>query len=158
MACKEEGLNTAIETCGYAKTERLLKIAEYVDLFLFDLKHMDPKRHNDLTSMSNDRILYNVSELLRAGYHVKIRMPMLKGINDSFEEIDQVIQFLMPYKDQDNFKGIDLLPYHKLGVAKYGQLGQDYPISGDPSLTEADLERIETHLKSYNFPVTIVRH
>lgn len=42
-------------------------------------------------------------------------MPLLKGINDSQDEIEKTMEFLLPYKDYKNFKGIDLLPYHKMG-------------------------------------------
>jgi pyruvate formate lyase activating enzyme len=158
QACKDDGINTAIETCGYAPTENLMKIAEHVDLFLYDLKHMDPVKHNELTGMSNEKILANLTKLLQEGYNVKIRMPMLKGINDSEEEIDAVIDFLKPYKDLPNFKGINLLPYHKLGVNKYSQLGMKYPVDGDPSLSDADLDRIEGMIKKYDFPVAVNRH
>lgn len=158
MECKAEGINTAIETCGHIKTDRLLEIAEYVDLFLFDIKHMDPKRHNELTGIGNEQILANLKELLKRRYNVKVRMPMLKGINDSKEEIDMVIQFLLPFRDDPNFKGVDLLPYHKMGVGKYSQLDKPYPIEGDPSLSQEDLDRIEGWMKEYNFPVTVVRH
>lgn len=158
MACKQEGINTAIETCGFAKKETILEIAEYVDLFLFDIKHMDPQRHNELVGVNNEQILENLQELLHRRFNVKVRMPMLKGINDSKEEIDAVIKFLMPFRDCSNFKGIDLLPYHKMGVNKYNQLDRPYPIEGDPSLTEADLARIEGWLKEYQFPVNVVHH
>ena len=158
MACKQEGYNTAIETCGFTKTETILKIAEYVDLFLFDIKHMDPERHNELVGVNNELILENLKELLHRRYNVKVRMPMLKGINDSREEIDRVIRFLMPFRDYKNFKGIDLLPYHKLGVNKYNQLDRPYPIDGDPGLSDEDLSRIEGRMKEYHFPVTVVRH
>lgn len=158
MECKAEGINTAIETCGHIKTDKLLQIAEYVDLFLFDIKHMDPKRHNELTGIGNEQILQNLKELLKRRYNVKVRMPMLKGINDSKEEIDQVIQFLLPFRDDPNFKGVDLLPYHKMGVGKYTQLDKPYPIEGDPSLSKEDLDRIEGWMKEWNFPVTVVRH
>ena len=158
MACKEQGINTAIETCGHLKTEKLLQIAEYVDLFLYDIKHMDPVRHNELTGISNDLILFNLNELLRRRYNVKVRMPMLKGINDSKEEIDQIIKFLLPYRESRNFKGIDLLPYHKMGVNKYNQLDKPYPIEGDPSLDAEDLDRIWGWIKEYDFPVNVVWH
>ena len=158
MACKSQGINTAIETCGHTKPDKLFAIAEYVDLFLFDIKHMDPKRHNELTGIGNELILSNLKELLTRRYNVKVRMPMLKGINDSKEEIDQVIQFLLPFRDDPNFKGVDLLPYHKMGVGKYGQLDKPYPIEGDPSLSQEDLDRIEGWMKAYDFPVTVVRH
>jgi pyruvate formate lyase activating enzyme len=158
MVCKQEGINTAIETCGYAKLDAMLQMAEFTDLFLYDIKHIDPERHYKLTGVHNERILENLKELLHRRYNVKIRMPLLKGINDSQEEIERVIAFLMPFRDYKNFKGIDLLPYHKLGVNKYTQLGKEYPIEGDPSLTDEDLDRIEGWIKKYEFPVTVVRH
>ncbi|EOH85301.1 choline TMA-lyase-activating enzyme [Enterococcus asini] len=157
-ACKADGLNTAVETCGHLRLNKLLEIADYIDLFLYDMKHMDPVRHNELTGISNEKILENLQELLQRGHQVQIRMPMLKLINDSQQEIQQIISFLMPYKDLPNFKGIDLLPYHKLGVNKYGQLGIDYPVEGDPSLSDAELNQIEAWIREYDFPVRVVRH
>ncbi len=158
MACKQAGINTAIETSGYTKKENILEIADYVDLFLFDIKHMNPERHIELTGVNNEVILENLKTLLSKRYNVHIRMPMLKGINDSDEELEAVVKFLMPFKDYKNFKGIDLLPYHKMGVGKYVQLDKEYPIEGDPSLSEEDLSRIEGIVKSYDFPVNVVRH
>lgn len=156
--CKQRGINTAIETCGYAKKESILKIAEYTDLFLFDLKHIDSNRHHELTGVYNELIHENLIELLSRGHDVKIRMPMLKDINSSQAEIEGISKFLMPFKDYKNFKGIDLLPYHKLGVNKYNQLGKDYPIEGDPSLSNEELDKIENWIKKYDFPVKVVKH
>lgn len=158
QACKQEGLHTAIETCGYTKKETIHRFAEYVDLFLFDLKHIDPDRHFELTGVRNEMILENLEELIMKRNHVKVRMPMLKGINDSEAEIRGVIEFLKPFREFKNFEGIDLLPYHKLGVNKYVQLGMDYPIEGDPSLDDADLDRIEGWIREYDFPVSVIRH
>ncbi len=157
-ACKRNGIHTAIETCGFARKDDLLMVAEYVDLFLFDLKHLDPVRHKELTGVPNDWILDNLKTLLQLGKQVKIRMPLLKGINDSHDEIVAVIQLLYPYKELPNFQGIDLLPYHKLGVNKYQQLGKVYPIEGDPSLTDDDLDRLEQWIRQYDLPVNVMRH
>lgn len=158
MACKQEGINTAIETCGYAKKESILQVAQFTDLFLYDLKHIDSQRHYQLTGVRNERILENLKELLRLRYNVKIRMPLLKGVNDSQDEIKRVIDFLMPYRDYKNFKGIDLLPYHKLGVNKYKQLGMKYQIEEDPKLSSDELEIIESWIKKYDFPVSVIKH
>lgn len=158
MACKQDGINTAIETCGYTKLESILQIAEFTDLFLFDIKHIDPERHYQLTGVRNERILNNLKELLHNRYNVKVRMPLLKGINDSQAEIDGIVNFLMPFRDYKNFKGIDLLPYHKLGVNKYNQLNKEYPIEGDPSLSVYELDTIESWIKKYEFPVAVIKH
>ena len=158
MACKQEGINTAIETCGYTKLESILKVAEFTDLFLFDIKHIDPERHYQLTGVSNEQILENLKELLNLRYNVKVRMPLLKGINDNQDEIERVIAFLMPFRDYKNFKGIDLLTYHKLGVNKYLQLNKEYPIKEDPSLNNDELDMIESWVKKYEFPVVVIKH
>lgn len=158
MACKQEGINTAIETCGYSKLELVLKVAEFTDLFLFDIKHINSDKHFELTGVRNEQILENLKELLRRKYKVKIRMPLLKGVNDHKEDIEDIIKFLIPFKDYKNFKGIDLLPYHKMGVNKYKQLGIEYPIEGDPSLSNEDLNKIEGWIKKYDLSVKVIRH
>jgi choline TMA-lyase-activating enzyme len=158
MTCKQEGINTAIETSGYAKLESILKVAEFTDLFLFDIKHVDAQRHYELTGVHNERILENLKELLKRRYNVKVRMPLLKGINDRQDEIESVIEFLMPFREYKNFKGIDLLPYHKMGVNKYTQLEMEYPITGDPSLSSEELDMIECWIKKYDFPVVVIKH
>jgi len=119
---------------------------------------MDPERHVELTGVRNEMILDNLETLLMTRRNVKVRMPLLKGINDSEEEIRAVVSFLTPFKDYKNFKGIDLLPYHKLGMNKYAQLGMDYAIEGDPSLSDEDLNRIEGWISDCDFPVSVIRH
>ena len=157
-ACKQRGINTAIETCGYARPEVVQKAADVTDLFLFDVKHMDSARHYQLTGVRNELILDNLRWLFENRRNVKVRVPLLKGVNDGEREIETMVRFLEPYKDHRNCKGIDLLPYHKMGVNKYAQLGREYPLPGDPALSEEDLERVEGVIKHYDFPVTVIRH
>jgi choline TMA-lyase-activating enzyme len=158
MVCKQEGINTAIETSGYAKLESLLRVAEFTDLFLFDIKHMDSERHFQLTGVRNELILSNLKELFRRRYNVRIRMPLLKGINDDKEEIVRVAEFLLPYREDKHFKGIDLLPYHKFGVNKYNQLELTYKMQGDPVMSSEDLDEIKAILSKHGFSVTVVNH
>ncbi|MDO5537288.1 MAG: choline TMA-lyase-activating enzyme [Desulfovibrionaceae bacterium] len=154
----QKHINTAIETCGYVRSEVLARIAPHVDLFLFDIKHMDPERHKELTGAHNALILQNLRWLLENRYNVRIRMPLLKGVNDGERELSMLMEFLRPYRNMKNLKGIDLLPYHKLGVGKYSQLDRSYPIQGDPSLSDEDLERLESYVQRFSFPVTVIRH
>ena len=156
--CKERGINTAIETCGYARAEVVRRAAEVTDLFLFDVKHMNSDRHYQLTGVRNELILENLRWLLENRCNVKVRVPLLRGVNDSESDIEAMVRFLAPYKDHRNCKGIDRLPYHKMGVNKYAQLGREYPMPGDPALDEAGLARVEDIIRRYDFPVTVIRH
>lgn len=158
MECKRIGIHTAIETCGYAKLENLLAIAQFTDLFLYDIKHIDPERHYELTGVRNERILENLSQLIKRGFTVRIRMPLLKGLNDDEVTLRKTMCFLDGFRRYKNFQGVDLLPYHKLGINKYRQLGMRYPIEEDLGFTEKELERIEALGKEYDFNVQLVRH
>ena len=158
MACKQRGINTAIETCGYAKLDDVLKVAEFVDLFLFDLKHINSEKHYEFTGVRNETILQNVTALIEKRHNVRIRLPLMKDVNDAPEDIEGLIAFLKPFLGRKNFKGVDLLPYHKLGVGKYAQLGREYPMKGDFAMNDEELERIENQFKAHDFPVTTVRH
>ncbi|EPY11458.1 choline TMA-lyase-activating enzyme [Paenibacillus alvei] len=156
--CKRSGIHTAIETSGHTKPEAILATAEFTDLILYDLKHMDSDRHYQLTGVRNERILENLRELITRKHNVEVRMPLMKGLNDDEETIRKTVEFLLPYKEYRNFKGIDLLPYHKLGINKYRQLDMVYAVERDLSLNEADLERIERQISQYDFPVRVIKH
>lgn len=157
-ACLQRGIATAMETCGYTRPETLLKVARHVNLFLFDIKHMDDARHVELTGVHNAPILDNLRLLLDNKHNVKIRMPLLKGLNDGEDTLEALAAFLLPYKGYKNFKGIDILPYHKMGVGKYAQLGRPYPLDGEYDLDEADLERITAVFSRRDIPVTVLKH
>ncbi|MBS4913026.1 MAG: choline TMA-lyase-activating enzyme [Veillonella sp.] len=156
--CQALGIHTAIETCGYAKLENLLMMAKHIDLFLFDIKQIDSDVHAELTGVRNERILENLQEILKQGYNVKVRMPLIRGLNSHDETIRKTMEFLMPYKDLPNFKGIDILPYHKLGVNKYAQLDKEYTIKEDLSFKQEELEHIESIVKEYDMDVKVVKH
>ena len=136
----------------------MLKVAEYTDLFLFDIKHMNSDEHLKWTGVRNEQILENLKTLLQNKYNVQIRMPLLKGVNDYEKAIKKAMEFLAPYKTRKNIKLIYLLPYHKMGVNKYNQLGIEYQVYDDPSLSNEDLDRIESYIKEYDMPARVVRH
>lgn len=134
------------------------KAADVTDLFLFDVKHMDSDRHYQLTGVRNELILDNLRWLFENRRNVKVRVPLLKGVNDGEREIETMVRFLEPYKDHRNCKGIDLLPYHKMASTNTPSWGANIPSPGIPALSEEDLERVEGVIKHYDFPVTVIRH
>lgn len=158
MECKHMGIHTAIETCGYAKLDALLMVAQFTDLILFDIKNIDADRHFDLTGVRNERILDNLTELMQRGFNVKIRMPLIKGMNDNIDTLRRTMEFLLPFSNFKNFQGIDLLPYHKLGINKYKQLDMKYAITNDLSFEAEELDQIAEVIEEYNLQVKVIKH
>jgi pyruvate formate lyase activating enzyme len=158
MACKNIGINTAIETCGYTSLDVIKNVAKYTDLFLFDIKQINPEKHLYWTGVRNEIILENLKFLLENGFNVEIRVPLIKDVNTETIDIENVIKFLLPYKDYKNLKGIDLLPYHKMGANKYSQLGLNYEMQGDFHLDNYELDKIENLIKKYELNAKVIRH
>ena len=117
-ACRNSGYHTAVDTCGYAETSKLLAVIPFTDLFLYDIKHIDDNIHYLNTGVSNALILDNFNVLLESGKDMIVRIPVIPGFNDDQLSLDQLRSFLIS-KKKYNLKRIDLLPYHKTGIAKY---------------------------------------
>lgn len=135
--CRKKEIHTAVETCGYVSLEFLQIISEYVNLFLYDLKLMDSQKHQTLTGVPNERILENLSWLVKNHSRVIVRVPIIPGINDDEENVALVGEFVTSLK---RVQELHLLPYHKAGVNKYQLLGRTYQL---PELQSPGHERME---------------
>ena len=128
---EEKGENTAVETCGYVEWPAIEMLSADVDLFLYDIKHMDPSEHLRLTGRDNRLILENARRLAQAGRSLVIRLPLIAGLNDSRENLEATADFALSLA---GVKRIDILSYHRLGEPKYRRLERDYPLNGQSSL------------------------
>jgi pyruvate formate lyase activating enzyme len=135
-ACRQRGIHCAVDTAGYTDSATLAAIAAETDLFLFDLKMMDPLRHRRYTGVSNRQILANLEYLARTGARLHVRLPVLPGINDGRRNIDQCGLWLTRLPP---IEAIHLLPYHAMHGRKYTQLGYDCS-AGD--LNEPSAEQV----------------
>ena len=120
-ACRNKYIHTSVDTTGYIKREQLKNVYKLVDLFLYDLKHMDDKLHKKYTGVSNKLIIENLKWLSNRKRNIIIRFPVVPGYNDSKKNID-LMRFLLENLYPD-VKHIDLLPYHKMAGSKAKRLG-----------------------------------
>jgi pyruvate formate lyase activating enzyme len=147
-AAKEEGLNTAIETCGYVDPDILLTFLPYVDLFLWDVKETDDERHKRFTGVSNKLILSNLELLNSNGARVVLRCPIVEGYNLSDEHLRAIGELA---ERLDCVIRVDVEPYHPLGKSKSEALGAEYLLSDmqflDKALTENAIAQISRYTK-----------
>ncbi len=130
MASKRRGLHTAVDTAGNVPWESFAAVLPYVDLFLFDLKVLDDRKHRRFTGAGNRRILANFGMLPKGKVETWVRMPVIPGVNDSLAEAERMADFLQA---QGGVGLVELLPCHRLGAGKYESLGRRSPRAGwDP--------------------------
>ena len=151
-ACGELELHRTVDTSGYVDTETLLKAATRTDLFLYDLKHMDPEKHFLYTGVSNEIILTNLKRLSQHGAQIIIRFPVIPGINSDEENIDQTGVFV---SSLPGVSEVNILPYHCAAEAKYENLGMKNNAPGIKRPSRDYLETIAKRLESYNLQVEI---
>ena len=121
-SCRNSAIHVAIDTCGHADTGALLDIARDADMFLFDLKMMDEDRHLAYTGASNARILENLERLAAVHSNVLVRFPLIPGVNDDDGNVRATGAFLASLR----LTRVDVLPYHRAGLAKYDRLQRPY--------------------------------
>ena len=144
--CKERFLHTAMETCGHVPWEHIEEISEHLDLMYYDIKHLDPEIHKELTGLSNDLILDNARKVLSGGVKCEaiIRTEVIPGFNDSEDHIRAVARFVA----DSGGKKMELLPYHALGSSKYSQLGMEYELAKIKPPTEEQIKKLREIVKS----------
>lgn len=121
--CGKLDIHRAVDTSGFAPTATLMAVAEQTDLFLFDIKHMNSKKHQFYTGVPNKGILHNLKTLSTAGYPINARIPLIAEVNDDNENIRATGLFLSACP---TVQRVDILPYHPSARAKYKKLGLGY--------------------------------
>jgi pyruvate formate lyase activating enzyme len=129
--CRRWGFHTAVETCGQARWDDLRAVAKATDLFLYDLKQLDPVRHEELTGVRNDVILENLERLLATGVEVTVRVPVIPGGNDDRQSLEALSAFVAGHP---RLRRLELLPGHSLGAHKYAALDRTPPMFEPPAL------------------------
>jgi pyruvate formate lyase activating enzyme len=132
--CRRWGYHTAVETCGQARWDDLREVASLTDLFLYDLKALDPARHEELTGLGNELILENLERLLAAGAGVVVRVPVVPGANDDDAGLESLAAFVA---EHPGVSRVDLLPCHALAAHKYAALDL-----APPELERPDPQRL----------------
>ena len=118
---KRRGLHTVVETCGYVPWSAVAQSLPWTDLFLFDLKHVDPAKHQLYIGGDVRVILSNLSRLAVTGRPIIVRIPVIPTFNDTAAEIAAIANAVAAVGLQE----VHLLPYHSLGQSKYRLLGKE---------------------------------
>lgn len=151
---KAAGVHTCIDTSGvtfrrtgetFEKIERLMKAT---DLLLVDIKHIDNVVHKELTGHDNANILDFFRYLDEIHKPIWIRHVLVPGISDDDSALMRTRDFI---RTLGNVERIDVLPYHPLALAKYQQLGIDYPLKDVKSPSAERVANANTILETAKY-------
>lgn len=140
QAAQESGISTAMESMGCAKWETIEKLLPYLDQYLLDIKHMNPRKHKEFTGRSNELMIENAMKIAKSGMtELSIRVPVIPGFNDTEEEIRQIAAYTATLP---NVKRMHLLPYHRLGQDKYTGLNREYLMGDVKAPTNEHMQKL----------------
>ncbi len=121
--CRDAGFHTALDTCGHASWTTAREVLRHGNLVLFDFKHMSSEMHKQYTGVSNELILQNAEKIHhQLSIPMRARVTLIPGFNDSPENLEATARFIA-----DRLSSaipVHLLPYHRLGEAKWERLGR----------------------------------
>ncbi len=130
-----EGIHTALDTSGitFDGSDRYDALLANTDLVLLDIKAMDEALHRRLTGADNQNVLAFARYLAEKQVPVWLRHVVVPGYNDDRASLEAVGRWMATLP---NVSGLEVLPYHTMGVPKYKALGRPYPLEGVPPLSK----------------------
>ena len=141
----QQGVSTCIETNGLSP--QLPELFPVLDLLIMDIKHYDPRKHKEVTGLSNELTVRNIEKALDAGQELALRIPLIGGFNDSpedargFAELFQRLQL-------GHRATVELLTYHEYGKEKYAKLGMEYTMGADARISRDALDQFKMILRN----------
>lgn len=151
-ACNRREIHATLDTSGFAPAAVVDAILPLVQMVLFDVKLMDDAQHQRLTGVSNRLILDNLARIGGSCVPLRLRIPLIPGMTDGEDNLDQIARCA---ERLPAVQGIDLLPYHRIGTAKYHRLGLPDPMPPTAPLPAQRVTAIKEQLESAGFDVSI---
>jgi pyruvate formate lyase activating enzyme len=150
--CRRHEIHTAVDTCGFVSSSVLMEALPLTDLFLYDIKHMDPEKHREYTGVDNEVILSNLEILSKAGALIHARMPFIPGVNTDEKNLHLTGAFLSRI---EGVVKVSLLPYHNAAEDKHRRWNAEYKLKGLRAPSEDLLKKSAAILESYGLKAEI---
>ncbi|MCG8701235.1 MAG: radical SAM protein, partial [Bacteroidales bacterium] len=150
---KQLGLHTTVDTSGYVSPVVLEKSISNTDLFLYDLKTLNDDLHENLTGVSNKKILQNFELLTQKKANIWVRIPLIPGLNDDVKNITEMVEYL---KSKNGvIQRVNILPFHRTGFHKFESLGIENPLPGAKEMDESEITDVKALFTDAGFDVRV---
>lgn len=151
---KEEGISTAIDTCGFVPKKNIEEVLPYTDYILYDLKIFDSVKHKQYTGASNEIIFSNllyIADFIRESnrkMEVWIRTPLIPNVTADMDNIQQIGEFI-----RDNLSDVvmrwELCAFNGLCASKYEKMQEKWMFEGQGAMIKSEVESLKEQAKAY---------
>lgn len=148
--CREQQINTALDTAGKTPNDKIKRVVDYSDLILLDIKHCDPKKFKQLTGSDISETLDFLDYITEQNKDFWVRQVIVPEINDTAGDIEALCRLLT---GRDSLRRIELLPYHTLGVEKWHKLGLEYKLENVAPVENEKLKSLKAIISDHWLPI-----
>jgi pyruvate formate lyase activating enzyme len=152
-ALHKEGINTALDTNGFMWNKYVEELVNNTDYILLDIKHINPKKHKELTSVSIVPVLNFAEKMKHLKNHLWIRYVLVPEWNDS----DEYLRTWAKYVKTLHAERIEVLPYHTLGVPKYREMHKEYKLTDIPTPSKELKEKTKKIFKEEGLSNIVIK-
>lgn len=138
--CHNENISTAVETNLLHDWSLLRDFLPLVDYWFCDFKIADSDKHKYWTGVRNDKIIENIHLLADSASYIKVRTPIIPGVNDQRDDVLSICRELSPYSDKLKY---ELLGFHTLGFEKYKLLDIENEMISKTFIDKNKLEELK---------------
>ena len=142
-ACKEEGIHTVLDTSGFGRVDTFDDILSVTDLILYDIKGLMDDKYREMTGVPIKTTQIFLAKAQERQIPIWIRIVIVPGINDTYEYMDQLAEYIAPLNNIDR---VEILPYHTMGVNKYETINMTYPLEGVPAMNKEIAMEMQDYL------------
>jgi pyruvate formate lyase activating enzyme len=151
--CGKRFYHRVVDTTAFAKLETVLEVAKHTELFLIDLKVMDSAKHKEFTGVGNEKMLSNITELAKTKCELIFRIPLIKDVNTSKENIEETAKFINSL--EGNRSVVNLLPYHNIAGNKHLKLGNSTNLNVFETPSNIEIEKIISIFENFGITATV---
>ena len=142
--CKNEGINTCLDTSGSVWNEDVASLLEVTDHILLDIKYTNDEDYRAFAGCDMERVLAFLGELDKRGIPTTLRQVIITTLNDNADNISRLREIKNTHACVEK---IELLPFKKMCSVKYDNLGREFPFAHLPTPTAEQMNKLNELLK-----------
>ena len=144
--CRENGVNTCLDTSGCIPAEQALALLAVTDRVLLDVKYVTEEQYRAHVGCSLAAPLRFLSHLNARNIPVTLRQVTIPTLNDAEEAVLALRSIAEKHPCVDK---IELLPFRTICQSKYDMLHIPFPFGHLPTPEEGTMERFRQLLGKY---------